>query len=806
MSQYNFKKTQDNWRDKWFDNNLYEAKDFSPKPKKYILAELPYPSGAQLHAGHIMRYTVPDVYSRYLRMKGFNVLFPMGWDAFGLPAENYAIKTGVHPEVTTKKAIAAMKESLKQIGYGIDWTREVSSADPEYYKWTQWLFLKFYENGLAELKEMPVWWDDVSKTVLADEEILTTKEGVKISERGGNPVIRRNLKQWVLKIPQYAEKLIAGLETVDYPDAIKNAQMNWIGKSDGANIDFKIDQQKVTVFTTRIDTIYGATFLVLSPEHPLVDQITSSEQSDIVKKYQAQAKNKSDMERTETKDKTGVFTGAYAENPFSHEKLPVWIGDFVVMSYGTGALMAVPAHDARDFEFATKFNLPIKQVIKPTDDTKVTLPYSEDGILTSSDVFDNLTSSEAQQKMTEQAENQSFGSKKTNYKMRDWIFSRQRYWGEPIPLIFVEPDGHTEEVLDLPVILPSVPDYTPSSDATSPLARNTEWVSTKSKDGSPAKRETNTMPNWAGSCWYFLRYLDPHNDKEFASMDKLKYWMPVDRYFGGAEHTTMHLLYSRFWYQFFFDIGLVPNSEPYQWRLNGGLLLGPDGRKMSKSIGNVIDPMTIAENYGADALRTFICFIGPYTDTYPYNENGVRSCWRLMKNIYELKDKVTDGVEDTNVSKAYNKMVKNITSMFEDLKMNTSVSEIMIFTNQLKDVEKIDSKVWNGFLRVLAPLAPFLAEELWQELNHYTEWKNENSVHVQPWPEFDEKILENETITIAVQVNGKVREQIEISPNESEDSVKQKVMLNENVLKWTQFREVVKFIYIPNKIVSIVTN
>lgn len=803
MAQYNFKTVQDNWRDKWFKNNLYEAVDFSPKPKKYILAELPYPSGAALHAGHLMRYTVPDIYARYLRMNGYNVMFPMGWDAFGLPAENYAIKTGVHPSVTTQKAIATMKESLMHMGYGIDWAREVSSMDPEYYKWTQWLFLKFYEHGLAELREMPVWWDDTSKTVLADEEVLTTKDGKKISERGNNPVERRNLKQWVLKIPQYAEKLIDGLQTVDFPEAIKSAQINWIGKSEGANIDFKIGEDKITVFTTRIDTIFGATFVVLSPEHPLVNKITTSEQSDAVKAYQEQAKNKSDMERTEVKEKTGVFSGAYAINPFNGEQIPVWIGDFVVMSYGTGALMAVPAHDERDFEFAQKFNLPVKQVVEPEDGQDATLPFVSYGKLRDSGEYTGLTSSEAKEKMIQKAESENFGSRKVNYKLRDWIFSRQRYWGEPIPLVFVEPDNHVEEVTELPVVLPQVPDYLPTSDATSPLAKNKEWVNTTSKDGKPAKRETNTMPNWAGSCWYFMRYIDPHNDKEFASMDKLKYWMPVDRYFGGAEHTTMHLLYSRFWNRFFYDIGIVPTQEPYAWRLNGGLLLGPDNKKMSKSIGNVVDPMTVAENYGADALRTFIAFLGPYTDVYPWNENGIKATWRLMKTLYEMQEKVSDAEATAKVQKAYHKMVKNITKMIEDLKMNTAVSEIMIFVNQIKDEPYINKEIWKGFTKVVAPFAPYLAEELWQTVNK-TEWSKENSVHVADWPKYDENLIKEDVITLAVQVNGKVRAQVDISVDDSQEVVKQKALEIPKIQEYTTGKEITNFIYIPGKIINIV--
>ncbi len=807
MTFYNFEEIENKWKDKWFSDNLYEAVDFSPKPKKYILAEFPYPSGAALHSGHMMRYTVPDVYARYLRMNGYNVLFPMGWDAFGLPAENYAVKTGIHPAVTTKKAIDAMKQSLMRMGYGIDWGREIATANPKYYKWTQWLFLKFYEHGLAELKEMPVWWCEALKTVLAEEEVLTDKDGNKISERGEHPVERRLLKQWVLKIPEYAEKLIEGLNYVDYPNSIKQAQINWIGRSEGAEVDFHIKgiSEKVRVFTTRIDTIFGATFIVISPEHQIIEKIVTEEQISAVHEYMRLASQKSDMERTElAKDKTGVFTGAYAINPFNNEEIPIWTSDFVVMSYGTGAIMGVPAHDQRDFEFAQKFNLPIIPVIQPNDNNQPMLPFDGEGILISSGEFNGLKSPDARILMTDKAQNEGFGYKKINYKLRDWIFSRQRYWGEPIPLMYVEPDGHIEVETNLPLVLPDVPDYTPTSDASAPLARNQEWVNTISPSGKPAKRETNTMPNWAGSCWYFIRYLDPNNDNEFADMEKMKYWLPVDRYFGGAEHTNMHLLYSRFWYKFFYDIGLVPTPEPYQWRLNGGLLLGADGRKMSKSLGNVVDPMTVVENYGADALRLFICFIGPYEDTYPWNENGIKATFRLINTIYDIRNRVSENIENNELKKAFHKMLKNITDMTQDLKMNTVVSEIMIFINESKKVEKIDKELWMEFIKSLAPFAPYLAEELWQEVNGFKEWKKESSVHLQKWPKYDPEIIKMDQITIPVQINGKVKDEVLINALDTEETVKQKVMESEKFQNAVEGKEIIKIIYIPNKIFSAV--
>jgi leucyl-tRNA synthetase len=814
MGGYNFKTVEENWRDKWFNDNLYAAEDFSPKTKKYILAEFPYPSGSSLHAGHMMRYTVPDVYSRYLRMRGYNVLFPMGWDAFGLPAELYAIKTGIHPAVSTKNTLSTFKESFKIMGFGIDWNREINTTDPNYYKWTQWIFLKFFKEGLAEYNEMPVWWCP-ELGVLADEEVLTDKEGNKISERGSYKVERKFKRQWVLKIPEYAEKLLQGLEKVDYPESIKNAQINWIGKSVGAEINFKIKDSSdlVTVFTTRLDTIYGATFIVLSPEHPLAESIATSENIEQVKEYIKKAGQKSEMERTELlKEKTGVFTGSYAINPYNNEEVPIWIGEFVVMSYGTGAIMGVPAHDERDHEFALKYDLPVIQVVTLEKQT-VEIPYTDYGVLINSEQYSGLTSNEATKIMLDEAEKNKFGKSKTNYKIRDWIFSRQRYWGEPIPLLHRQ-DGKVEPIADpdkpdevkekLPLIQPEVPDFHPLPDGTSPIAKNEEWVSTLDSEGNPAKREVDTMPNWAGSSWYYLRYTDPDNNDQFADSKKMEYWLPVDKYFGGSEHTTLHLLYSRFWHRFLHDQGLVPCEEPYNWRLNGGILLGEDGRKMSKSLGNVVDPMTVVENYGADALRLFICFLGPYTDTYPWNQNGIKACWRLLKNIYDNKEKVVETEENMALEKAYNRMVKNITDMSEGLKMNTAVSELMIFTNELKKVEKIDVLIWKGFIKVLAPYAPFLAEELWQEINKYSEWKKENSVHLQDWPVYDPALAEIKNETIPVQINGKVRGEVEIGENDTEDTLRQKVMENPKLSQNIQGKELQKFIYIPGKIINLV--
>ncbi len=814
MTSYNHSKIEDKWKEKWFADNIYEAPDFSEKPKKYILAEFPYPSGKALHAGHMMRYTVPDIYARFLRMNGYNVLFPMGWDAFGLPAENYAIKTGVHPAERTKEVVQHYKESFKKMGYGIDWTREINTTDPNYYKWTQWIFLKFLEAGLAEYKEMPIWWCEELKTVLSDEEVLTDKEGNKISERGEYPVERKMLKQWVLKITEYADKLIEGLDLVDFPEAIKQAQINWIGRSEGASVDFKINENTVNVFTTRPDTLYGVTFMAIAPEHPMLDElINQAENKKEILAYVKDVKSRSDLERQIKKEKTGVqLKGIFAKHPFEDvtRKIPVFVADYVLMDYGSGIVMGVPAHDERDYDFANKYNLEIISVIKAPAEFEGTV-YTGMGEMINSGDYNGMKSIEFFEAAIDRLVKEGKGKKDVNFKIRDWIFSRQRYWGEPIPVIHTE-DGKVKPVCNpedfecvnekLPLELPEVPDYNPTSDGTSPLERNAEWVNITDENGNPAKRETNTMPNWAGSCWYYIRYTDPHNNESFADIEKMKYWLPVDKYFGGAEHTTMHLLYSRFWHKFLYDQGEVPTPEPYQWRMNGGLLLGPDGTKMSKSKGNVIEPMDIVENYGADALRTFIAFLGPYTDTYPWNSNGIKATWRLMKNIYELKEQTAEKSDET-VLKAYHTLVKNVSNMIPDLKMNTAVSEIMIFINTIKN-HSVGIDEWKGFIKILAPFAPFLAEELWQDANGYTKWKKENSVHLQTWPTYDEKIIREDTITIPVQVNGKVRGEITIHIDDTEKAVIAKAVASERIQDFLQGHSPKKTVYVKGRIVNLV--
>ncbi len=816
MREYEHTKIEEKWKEKWLQDNIYEAIDFSDKPKKYILAEFPYPSGNSLHAGHMMRYTAPDVYARYLRMNGYNVLFPIGWDAFGLPAENYAIKTGIHPAKITHDTIEKFKQSFLRMGYGVDWSREISTCNPKYYKWTQWLFLKFFENGLAEYKETPIWWCEELKTVLAEEEVLTDKEGKKISERGEKPVEKRMLKQWVLKIPEYAEKLLQGLETVDFPESIKAAQRNWIGKSEGANIKFEIEGEGIEVFTTRPDTIFGVTFTVFAPEHPFIKQVWEKvENKDEVKEYINNSKNKSDIERQINKDKTGVeVKGIRAKVPFAEREVPVFIADYVLMDYGTGFIMAVPAHDERDFQFAKKYGIEIIEVVKPkNEDGKNDFNelFTGNGITVNCGNFSGIDSDDFKKIVIEELEKNGKGNHAVNYKIRDWVFSRQRYWGEPIPLVHTEvgvipicDTNNFKEVNEkLPLELPDVPDFNPSDDGASPLERNSEWVNI-TIDGNPARRETNTMPNWAGSCWYYLRYTDPQNNECFADSEKMKYWLPVDKYFGGAEHTTLHLLYSRFWHKFFYDIGLVPTQEPYLWRLNGGMLLAPDGSIMSKSKENGVDPIEQIDMFGADSLRTTICFMGPYDETYPWNPNIIKTVNKLIRNIYSLQEKVCVEESDDITLKAFHLMLKNISEMIENLKMNTAVSEIMVFVNHLKRQEKIGKDIWLDFLKVVSPFAPFLAEELWQEFNGFSQWKRENSIHLQPWPIIDEKYIHEESITIPVQINGKVRSEITVGKNDSEDKVREIALSNEKILRFMGDMEAKKFIYIPSKIVNIV--
>lgn len=831
-NRYNHQEIEEKWSKRWFETNLYKAEDLSKKPKKYILVEFPYPSGSGLHCGHVYRFTLPDVYARKLRMQGYNVLFPIGWDAFGLPAENYAVQTGVHPSITTHQAIDTFRRQMRLMGYGFDWSREVATTDPEYYKWTQWIFLKLYERGLAELTEQPVWWCETLRTVLANEEVLDDGKGGKMSERGDHPVEKRMLRQWVLKMPAYADKLIEGLDEVDFPESVRSAQKNWIGRSVGAKISFPVTGgKKLDVFTTRPDTILGATFMVLAPEHPLVDQLKDKISNwDAIAAYKTSVQSKSDIERKASREKTGVrLEGISAENPFASSlpPIPLFIADYVLMEYGTGAIMAVPAHDERDFEFANKFGVPVVRTVASAPGVEDVLPFVADtGVVVLDDVSRKaigesevtkaaeVISSEAMKDLVVDAlEKKNSAERKVTYKIRDWLFSRQRYWGEPIPLIHRQ-DGTIEAVVatdnaagvqeKLPLVLPEVPDYLPSSDGYSPLGKNIEWVTTTDSSGSPAKRETNTMPNWAGSCWYFLRYTDPKNSTELASQEKMKYWLPVDRYFGGSEHTTLHLLYSRFWHKFLYDEKVVPTSEPYAWRMNGGILLGSDGEKMSKSRGNVINPDEKVTLYGADALRLYVNFMGPYDGTLPWSESGLKACRRLVDRIYDLREKLSDEKSDISLQRSYHKLIKRATSMIDNLKTNTVVSELMIFVRDAEAATSIDREIWKGFVKLLAPLAVFSAEELWQEANGRTSWEPADSVHLQSWPTFDEALARDEFIVIGVQVNGKLRDQVEVTPEEGEDSVRNKVLELPLVQKWLDGKEVKKFVYVKGRIVNVV--
>ncbi len=824
MSDYNFKEIENKWKSKWYENNIYKAVDFSDKPKKYILAEFPYPSGKSMHVGHMMRYTLPEIYSRYLRMKGFNVMFPMGWDAFGLPAENYAIKTGTNPADLIKELTKYYKDSMQDMGYGVDWDREINTTDPGYYKWTQWIFLKFWEAGLAEMREEPVWWSEKMKTVLAEEEVVNDKDGNLVAERDGSPVVKKMLKQWMLKIPKYADKLIDGLKDIDFPESVKAAQTNWIGRSYGTRVKFPIldfDDTYLECFTTRIDTIYGVTFIVIAPEHEIVqDFLTKCENPQEVKEYIEKAKAKTELDRQQNKEKTGVeLKGVFATNPFEiGEKIKLFVADYVLKDYGTGIVMGVPAHDERDFEFAKNFGLKIIPVIAKKKDEVPEIDdnyecFADYGYVVNSKKFTGMTSEDAKEKMTDWLIENKLGNREVNYKIRDWLFSRQRYWGEAIPLIHKEDDSieaiaqttdkkSIEE--NLPLTLPEVPDYNPTPDGLSPLAANTQWVNTKASDGSPAKREVNTMPNWAGSCWYFLRYIDPKNDTCFADFEKMKYWLPVDKYFGGAEHTTLHLLYSRFWHQFLYDQGLVPTPEPYGWRMNGGILLGPDGYKMSKSRGNVVEPQDKLDKYGADALRMYVAFMGPYDGTFPYSENGLKACHKVLQTVNSLRSRVSDEAKDVGLEKKIHQMAKNITEMADSLKMNTIVSEIMIFVKSLKEAKAIPVKIWKMFIKLIAPISPFIAEDLWQEVNGYTKWVNGNSVHLQEWPEYDEKLLEEDKVTIPVQINGKMRGSIEVAVGSSEDDLRAIVLATEAISKYINGAEIKRFVYVPNKIVNIV--
>ncbi len=802
---YNFKEVEKKWQDKWYAEGTFNAKDDYSKKKWYGLIEFPYPSGQGLHVGHPRSYTALDIIARKRRMQGYNVLFPIGFDAFGLPAENYAIKNHVHPKITTEKNINHFREQLKSIGFSFDWSREVNTTDPNYYKWTQWIFIQLYKHGLAYKATMPINFCTGCKVGLANEEVVNG-----VCERCGSPVVQKEKSQWMLRITKYAQRLIDDLDDVNFLDKIKAQQINWIGRSEGAEVNFKISgtDDNLLIYTTRPDTIFGATYMVIAPEHKLIekykDRITNLDE---VEEYKRKAALKSDFERAElNKEKTGVeIKGIKAVNPLTNEEIPIWISDYVLITYGTGAIMAVPAHDTRDFEFAKKFNLPIKQVIKDKNATSESKELEEaftdvnNGIAINSDFLNGLESKDAINKAIEYIEEHKLGERKVNYKLRDWVFSRQRYWGEPIPMVYCEKCGWVpipEE--ELPLKLPDVEDYEPGENGESPLAKHEEWINTTCPHcGGKARRETDTMPQWAGSSWYYLRYMDPHNDKALASKEALEYWSPVDWYNGGMEHTTLHLLYSRFWHKFLYDIGVVPTKEPYAKRTSHGMILGSNGEKMSKSKGNVINPDEIVDEFGADAFRVYEMFMGPFDQTAPWSMESIRGCMKFLDRVWNMQDFLVDGDEySEKFEKMMHKAIKKVSSDIEEMKFNTSVATFMTMVNEFYKEKQINKAEFATFLQLLNPFAPHMTEELYQKIG------GKEELAYKAWPTYDEaKTIEDE-IEIPVQIKGKVRATITIKKDEDEEVVKQKA--KEAIASQIEGKKIIKEIYVKNKIYNIV--
>lgn len=784
------------WKKYWEENKTFETNlhDFS-KPKYYVLDMFPYPSGAGLHAGHVEGYTATDIIARYKRMRGFNVLHPMGWDAFGLPAEQYAISTGNHPSIFTNENIKVFKGQLNNAGFSFDWDKEISTCDPKYYKWTQWIFKELYKDGLARKVDMPVNWCEELGTVLSNDEVIDGK-----SERGGYPVIRRNMSQWVIDMPAYAEKLLEGLEEIDWPESTKEMQRNWIGKSTGAKVTFKVDgtDKYFEVFTTRPDTLFGATYCVLSPEHSLVDEITTQVQKEEINNYKKISASKSELERTSlSKEKTGAFTGSYAINPVNNKKIPIWISDYVLSTYGTGAIMAVPAHDDRDYEFAKKFGLEIIQVLEGENIEEKA--YTGDGIHINSSFLNGLNKEEAIDKIIKYLEEKNIGKKEVNYRLRDWIFARQRYWGEPIPVIHLE--NNKDVVLrdeELPLILPVLNDYKPEGN-TSPLEKAHDWVEVE-VNGIKGKRETSTMPGSAGSSWYYMRYIDPHNDNAFADSKLLKHWLPVDLYIGGPEHTGGHLLYSRMWNRYLYDKGLSPVKEPFKKLFHQGMILGANGIKMGKRYPEfVVNPNEIIKTYGADTLRLYEMFMGPLEADKPWSDTGCEASRKFIERVWRIftEDKVKD-VENTNLDKIYNQTVKKVTEDFEELKFNTAISQIMIFVNAIYKEKVLPLKYAESLVKLLNPICPFMTEEIWSMLGHT------NTIAYEKWPEYDPSKLKEDKIKLPVSVNGKLRGNIEIDENLSKEEILKLAKQEENVSKYLDNHEIVKEIYVPNKILNIV--
>jgi leucyl-tRNA synthetase len=870
---YNFNEIEKKWQNFWETNKTFAAKDNSAKPKYYVLDMFPYPSAQGLHVGHPEGYTASDIVARYKRMNGFNVLHPIGWDAFGLPAEQYAVKTGTHPAITTQQNIDNMRRQIKALGFSYDWDRQVDTTDPGYYKWTQWIFLKLFnsyfdeteqkakpiaelvkklENGkllvgpdgeivesnpipavmgtpvgtrnwnelpkeeqeeflnshrLAYEDEVPVNWCPELGTVLANEEVIGG-----ISERGGHPVIRKPMRQWMLRITKYADRLEEDLKLVDWPQSIKKLQTDWIGKSVGAEVDFKIEgvDEIITVFTTRPDTLFGATYMVLAPEHPIVDEITTAQQKKAIEDYKKQAQTKSDLDRTDlAKDKSGVFTGAYAINPVNEKRIPIWISDYVLISYGTGAIMSVPAHDDRDYEFAKKFNLPIIPVVEPKNDKamaekveKGEYCFAGEGIAINSEKFNGLPTAEFKEKITNWLEENDLGKKAVNYKLRDWLFSRQRYWGEPFPLLHLE-DGRIVAIDEktLPLTLPPTENFKPSDTGHSPLSNITSWLNVQ-WDGQKAVRETNTMPQWAGSCWYYLRYLDPKNDQAAWEKQKEKYWMPVDLYIGGAEHAVLHLLYSRFWHKLLFDLGYVSTAEPFTKLINQGMILGEDNQKMSKSRGNVVNPDKVIDDYGADSMRLYEMFMGPLESTKPWSMQGVEGVHRFLnkfwRTVVDGQSSVKDVAIDEETNRLLHQSIKKITQNVDTFRFNTAISQMMIFVNHLAKLETKPKKAIETFVLLLAPFSPHIAEEVWQSLGHT------NTIAYEAWPKFDENLAKEKEIEIAVQVLGKIKDKIVVSAEADEEEIKQKALACEKVASSIAGKEIKKIIVIKSRLVNIV--
>lgn len=804
---YNHDVIERKWQHYWKTNKTFKVDIDTTKPKYYALDMFPYPSGQGLHVGHPEGYTATDAISRMRRMQGFNVLHPMGWDAFGLPAEQYALKTGHNPKDFTSQNIKVFKHQIQSLGFSYDWDREVNTTDPKFYKWTQWIFEQLYKKGLAYEDKIMVNWapDFMGGTVVANEEVVDGK-----TERGGYPVYRVPMRQWVLRITAYADRLIDDLDDVDWPESIKEQQRNWIGRSEGASVFFNVDQHpddKIEVFTTRPDTLYGATYMVLAPEHELVNQITTPEQAEQVKAYQEEVSRRSDLERTDlNKDKSGVFTGAYGINPVTGAKLPIWIGDYVLASYGTGAIMAVPAHDDRDWEFAQKFGLKIIPVIEGGDVTKAA--FTGEGQYINSDLVTGLNRQDAIHTMIDWLEEHHAGDKKVNYRLRDWIFSRQRYWGEPIPVIHWE-DGETTLVPEdeLPLQLPATKQLEPSGTGESPLANIDDWVNVVDENGRKGKRETNTMPQWAGSSWYWLRYMDPHNDHELASSEALNYWSPVDLYVGGAEHAVLHLLYARFWHKVLYDLGIVPTKEPFQKLVNQGMILGANHEKMSKSKGNVVNPDDIVSQYGADTLRLYEMFMGPLEDSVPWDEKGlhgsnkwIQRLWRLMiDDNNHLRDRVTT-FNDGKLTKIYNQTVKKVTEDFSRLHFNTGISQLMVFVNEAYKVDDLPVEYMEGFVKMISPIMPHVAEELWSEFNE------SDTIAYQKWPTYDPAQLIEDEVEIVVQINGKVKSHLKVAKDAAKDEIETKALADDHVKDNLVDKTVRKVIVVPNKIVNIVAN